>query len=146
MGVLVLVGDTFHNFFDGVAIAAAFIISAPLGVTTTVAVAFHEIPHEFGNFSLLLYSGYSRGRAIAFNFLTALTSIAGGVLFYFFSGAIEHVESYALALTAGTFIYIASVDLLPELHREKRARMSVLQLISMLLGAAVIWLVMKYLE
>ena len=146
LGILTMVGDAFHNFFDGVAISAAFIVSVPLGVTTTIAVAFHEIPHEIGNFTLLIYSGYSRSEAIVFNFVTALTAIAGGLLFYFFSGVISHFESYALAFTAGTFIYIAGVDLLPELHKEKGARNSLLQLIFMLSGAAVIWLVARFLE
>ncbi|MFA6329037.1 MAG: ZIP family metal transporter [Candidatus Micrarchaeia archaeon] len=143
LGMLSLLGDAFHNFFDGVAIAAAFLVNAPLGITTTIAVACHEIPHELGDFSLLLYSGYRKKEAIYFNLLTALTAIAGGVLFYFFSGLVANFESYALAFAAGNFIYIASADLMPELHKEKRTRESALQLAAMLAGAAAIWLVAR---
>jgi zinc and cadmium transporter len=146
MGLLNLLGDALHNFFDGVAIAAAFMISVPLGITTTVAISLHEIPQELGDFGLLLYSGYSKAKALAFNFITALTAVAGGVLFYFFSGAVAHFESYALAFAAGNFIYIAATDLLPELHKEKRAASSMIQLFLMLLGAAIIWLVARTLE
>ncbi len=145
MGMLTLAGDASHNFFDGVAISAAFIVSTPLGIATTLAVAAHEIPHEIGNFSLLIYSGYSRSRALFFNFLTALTAIAGGILFYFFSGAVSNFESIALAFTAGTFIYVSSADLIPELHKEKGARGSGIQLVLMAAGAAIIWLAARLL-
>lgn len=146
LGTLTLVGDGVHNFFDGVAISAAFLVNVPLGITTTLAIALHEIPQEIGDFGLLLYSGYSKAKAIAFNLLSALAAVLGGVLFYFFSGAVEHLESYALAFTAGMFIYIAAADLLPELHKEKRAKGSLAQLACMLLGAVLIWLIARYLE
>lgn len=145
LGLLTLIGDIFHNFFDGVAISAAFLTSAPHGIATTAAVILHEIPHEIGNFSLLIYSGYSRRTALLFNFLTALAAIGGGVLFYFFSGAIGHISAYALAFTAGTFIYISSADLMPELHKEKRPESSFVQLLLLLLGSALIWLIGGYL-
>ena len=145
LGLLTLIGDTFHNFFDGVAISAAFIASVPLGIATTAAVILHEIPHEIGNFSLLIYSGYGRRTALLFNFFTALAAIGGGVLFYFFSGAVGHIEAYALAFTAGTFIYISSADLMPELHKEKRPKSSLVQLLLLLLGAALIWMMAAYL-
>jgi len=139
LGMLTLIGDAFHNFFDGVAIAASFIVSGPLGITTTVAVALHEIPHEIGDFGLLLYAGYTKTKALIYNFISALTAIAGGVLFYFFSGGIQHIEGYALAFTAGTFIYIAGANLLPELHKETKAKNSIMQMIFILLGAFLIW-------
>lgn len=145
LGMLTLVGDGIHNFLDGVAIAAAFIVSVPLGITTTVAIALHEIPQEIGDFGLLLYSGYSRGKALLFNFISALTAIAGGVLFWLFSDAVAGIEGYALAFTAGTFIYISAVDLIPEIHKEKNARRSLAQLALLLLGAATIWLVARVL-
>ncbi|MFA6214439.1 MAG: ZIP family metal transporter [Candidatus Micrarchaeia archaeon] len=143
LGMLTLAGDAVHNFFDGVAIAAAFMVNVPLGVTTTLAIALHEIPQEIGDFGLLLYSGYSRAKALAFNLLSALAAVVGGVAFYLFSSSVENVEAYALALTAGMFIYIASADLLPELHKEKRARESLLQLALIVLGAAAIWLIAR---
>lgn len=146
LGMLTLIGDAVHNFFDGVAIAAAFLINVPLGITTTLAIALHEIPQEIGDFALLLHSGYSKMKALAFNLLSALAAVAGGVLFYFFSGTVEHLEAYALAFTGGMFIYIASADILPELHKEKRAKSSALQLACMLVGAALIWIIARYLE
>jgi zinc and cadmium transporter len=144
--MLTLIGDGFHNFFDGVAIAAAFLVNVPLGITTTLAIALHEIPQEMGDFALLLYSGYSRAKALAFNFLSALAAVAGGVLFYFFSGSMAHLESYALSFTGGMFIYIAGADLFPELHKEKNAARSLMQLSLILLGAALIWLIARFLE
>jgi len=118
----------------------------PLGITTTIAIAFHEIPQEIGDYGLLLYSGYSRTKALLFNLLSAFTAIAGGVIFYFFSGMVEHVEAYALAFTAGMFIYISAADLFPELHKEKKAKNSALQLSLIVLGAFLIWLIARYLE
>jgi len=141
LGTLTLLGDGLHNFFDGVAIAAAFMVNVPLGITTTIAIALHEIPQEIGDYGLLLYSGFSRTKALAFNLLSALTAVAGGVLFYFFSGISEHLEGFALAFTAGMFIYIAAADLLPELHKEKSAKKSALQLLLLAAGAGIIWLV-----
>ena len=146
LGMLTLVGDGVHNFFDGVAISAAFLVNVPLGITTTIAIAFHEIPQEIGDYGLLLYSGYSRTKALLFNLLSAFTAIAGGVIFYFFSGMVEHVEAYALAFTAGMFIYISAADLFPELHKEKKAKNSALQLSLIVLGAFLIWLIARYLE
>jgi len=143
VGMLTLVGDGVHNFFDGVAIAAAFMVNVPLGITTTLAIALHEIPQEIGDFGLLLYSGYSPAKALAFNLLSALAAVVGAVAFYFFAPSVEGVEAYALALTGGMFIYIASADLMPELHKEKRTAASALQLLLMLAGAASIWLIAR---
>ncbi|MCX6772917.1 MAG: ZIP family metal transporter [Candidatus Micrarchaeota archaeon] len=145
LGMLTLVGDGFHNFFDGVAIAASFMVSPALGATTTVAVALHEIPHEIGDFGLLLYAGYSKNKAIFYNFLSGLTAIAGGLAFYFFAGGVQHIEAYALAFTAGTFIYIAGANLLPELHKETKMKNSIMQMVFILLGAALIWVFARYL-
>lgn len=143
LGTLALVGDAVHNFFDGIAIAAAFMINPAIGITTTVAIALHEIPQEIGDFGLLLYSGFSRGKALMFNLLSALFAVAGGVLFYYFSGFSENIEGYALAFAGGMFIYIASVDLLPEIHKEKAARKSLMQLGMIIVGAMAIWLVSR---
>ena len=146
LGMLSLIGDGMHNFFDGVAIAAAFIAGVPVGITTTIAIALHEIPQEIGDFALLLYSGYSRMKALCFNFISALAAVAGGVLFYFFSEAVEHFESYALAFTAGLFIYIAAADLFPQMHKERNAAKSLVQLGCIAAGALAIWLIARLLE
>ena len=143
LGAIMLVGGAMHSFFDGVAIAAGFLAGMPIGVTTTVAVIFHEIPHGIGNFSLLLYSGYGKRKALLLNFLAALSSVAGGLIFYFFAGWVKGLEAYALAFTAGTFIYIAAADMFPELHKEKDAKGSVVQLACVLAGALLIWLLAR---
>jgi zinc and cadmium transporter len=141
LGALTLVGGSIHNFLDGVTISAAFIASTPLGVAATFAVACHEVPHQIGNFTLLIYSGYSRSRALLYNFLMALTAVAGGLLFFFFSNAIQNFESFALAFTAGTFVYIAGADLIPELQKEKGVKNSAAQFALILFGAGVILLI-----
>jgi zinc and cadmium transporter len=146
LGALTLIGDGIHNFLDGIAIAAAFMVNVPLGITTTIAITLHEIPQEIGDFGLLIYSGYSKEKALMFNFISALTAVAGGLLFWFFSDSVANMEGYALAFTAGTFVYIAAVDLLPEIQKEKDARRSLAQLSLMLLGAVLIWAVARFLE
>ncbi len=143
LGTLTLVGDGVHNFFDGIAIAASFMLDPAIGLTTTFAIALHEIPQEIGDFGLLLYSGFSRGKALFFNLLSALFAVAGGVLFYYFSGFSDNIEGYALAFAGGMFIYIAAVDLLPEIHKEKTAKKSALQFLTIILGAMAIWAVSR---
>jgi len=118
-GTMNLVGDAVHNFIDGMIIATAFAINSGLGIATTVAVAMHEIPQEIGEFGVLLYAGYTKKKAILFNFLTALTCITGGVLGYYLTNRIDNAELYLLPFAAGGFIYIAACDLVPELRKEK---------------------------
>ncbi len=146
MGYLNLVGDALHNFFDGVAISAAFIASPALGFTTTLAVLLHEIPQEIGDFSLLLYSGFTRGKALLFNLGSALFAVIGALLFYFASPVIENLSAFGLAFTAGMFIYIATADIVPELQREKVPGKSALQFVFVLVGIALIWIVTTFLE
>ncbi len=117
LGYLTLVGDALHNFFDGVAIAASFIVSPSLGVITTVAVALHEIPQEIGDFSLLLYSGFTKTRALLFNLGSALFAVLGALIFYFATPLVENLEAFGLAFTAGMFIYLATADIVPELNK-----------------------------
>ncbi len=141
VGYLNLIGDGLHNFFDGVAIAAAFIASPAVGIATTLAITLHEIPQEIGDFSLLLSSGFTVKKALLFNLLVGLTAVAGGILFFYFSNLIANIQSYALAFTAGMFLYIATVDLVPELHKETKISNSIAQLLLILLGAATIWII-----
>ena len=121
-GMLILVGDTIHNFADGVLIAAAFLVDSKLGLMTTVAIATHELPQEIGDFILLLNAGYSRGRALLFNALSSLSAVAGGVVGYFSLGSTERLLPYVLMLACASFIYIALADLVPDLHRQTRRR------------------------
>ncbi len=115
---LILIGDGVHNFIDGVTITTAFLTSIPLGITTSLAVAAHEVPQEIADMGVLLTNGLSRSRALFYNFLSALTSVAGALLAFFFASFIENYLYIFLAVTAGHFIYIAASDLIPVLHEK----------------------------
>jgi len=114
---LVIIGDAFHTFVDGAVIAAAVLTSVPLGVTTALAVAAHEIPQEVGDVAILLRAGYSRGRALTLNVLSGLGGIAGAGAMVLASRALPQVLPYVLAFAAGNFLYVAMSDLIPDLHR-----------------------------
>jgi zinc and cadmium transporter len=134
-GSLVLVGDALHNVLDGVLIAAAFLTDAHLGIVTAVAIMAHEIPQEVGNFAVLLHSGMGRGRALARNLLTSLTAVIGGVVgFYALKTALAALP-FALAVAAASLLYVAVADLIPGLHRRVDARSSVMQVL--LIGAGI---------
>jgi len=136
-----LIGDGIHNFIDGLIIAASFMASSSpsLGFIVTLAVAAHEIPQEIGDFSILIYGGFSKAKALIYNFLTALTAMAGGLFTYFGSTYLPQTP-YLLAFAAGGFIYIASTDLMPELHRERKALNSFLQFIMISFGLFLMWM------
>lgn len=146
LAYLSLIGDGFHNLFDGAAIAASFMINPDVGIITTLAIIAHEIPQEIGDFSLLLYSGFTKTKALLFNLLSALAAVLGAIAFYYFSSFFENSQALGLAFTGGMFIYIAAADLMPELHGERNIRKSIIQLLAMLLGIAFIWTVVVYLE
>ncbi len=138
-GMLILIGDTFHNFVDGVLIAAAFIENTQLGIVTALAIVAHEIPQELGDFLVLIHSGYSRARALAFNLLSSLATLIGGLLAYFaLSGFLEWVPTM-LALAAASMIYVAVADLIPGLHKRTELRATVQQALLIGLGVASIW-------
>lgn len=119
-GMLILAGDAFHNFVDGVLIAAAFLADFRLGLATTLAVMMHEVPQEIGDFMVLLHAGYTRRRALLLNVAASVASVAGAVLGYLVLDRMQALVQYALALAASCFIYIAIADLIPHLHRENR--------------------------
>lgn len=129
-----LVGDSFHNFIDGMLIAASFLISLKLGVVTTLAVIFHEIPQELGDFGVLIYGGFTRRKALLYNFISALTAMAGAICGYFISDLAKGFSNFILPLTAGGFIYIATSDLIPEIHKQSDQRRSTLAFIAFLAG------------
>lgn len=137
-GPLILFGDAFHNFVDGVVIAAAFLISIPLGVATALAVIAHEVPQEIGDFAILLDSGYSRQKAFLYNLLSSSATLPAAVISYFSLKAIQTVIPYILALSAASFIYIAMADLIPELHKRFGVRTSIRQFILFILGIGTI--------
>lgn len=131
---MVLLGDTLHNFLDGVAIAASFLVSVPVGLATTLAVLIHEIPQEVADFSVLLGSGMRPRRALGFNILSSLASLFGAIAAYAWVSAVEWLLPILLALTAGGFIYISSADLIPEIHRETRRSRMVQQFLLFFVG------------
>ena len=143
MGLLNLVGDGIHNFTDGIIVAASFLVSIPLGIVTAIAVAAHEVPQEIGDFAVLIYSGFSRTKALFFNFLAALTVIIGAVVTYYFAHVITNITVYLIPFSAGGFIYIACADLMGDLKKEPNARKATMQLIMFLIGIGIIWLAMK---
>jgi zinc and cadmium transporter len=118
-GYLILIGDGLHNFIDGVVIAAAFVVSPALGLTTTLAVAAHEIPHEIADYGILMSGKFSRWSALWLNFASGLTAILGALTCFAFEGFVERHLAWFLASTAGMFIYIAASDLIPELHHSR---------------------------
>lgn len=129
-----LIGDGIHNFIDGMVIAAAFLTDAALGIVTTLAIIFHEIPQEIGDFGILIYGGFGRFRALFYNFLSSLTAFIGAVSTYFFYPYIENSLPFLLTFAAGGFIYIATADLIPELRKEVEFKKYVVQLLSLIAG------------
>jgi len=113
----VLLGDSFHNFVDGAVIATAVLTSVPLGISTALAAAAHEIPQEIGDFAILLHAGYSRGRALLLNVISGLSSALGAVAAWLAFGWLPQALPYFLALAAASFLYVAMADLIPGLHR-----------------------------
>lgn len=135
---LIIIGDAFHNLVDGVVIAAAFLLSIPLGVAISVAVIAHEVPQEVGDFGILLDSGYSRPKALAYNILSSASTLPGALISYFFLKASEVALPYIIALSAASFIYIASSDLIPSLHRRVGGLSTIGQIVLLLAGIGTI--------
>ncbi len=140
-GTMVIVGDTFHNFVDGIIIAAAFLTDLHLGIVTALAIIAHEIPQEVGDFAILLHSGYSKLRAFQMNVISSFATLIGGVLAYFALQDLQSVVPYLLALAASSMIYIAVADLIPGLHKRTELRDTVQQVVLICSGIATIWLV-----
>ncbi len=140
-GTLILVGDSVHNFVDGILIAAAFLTDIHLGVVTALAVTAHEIPQEVGDFAILLQSGFSRKKAILYNVISSLATLVGGLLAYFWLDDLEPLLPYVLAFAAASFIYIAVADLIPTLHKRVSLGAAIEQIALMLCGVFLIgWL------
>ena len=137
-GTLIVVGDSVHNFVDGVLIAAAFLQSTELGVVAAVAIIAHEIPQEVGDFLILLHSGYSRARALAMNLLSSAATVIGGVIGYFGLQLIDGLEPILLGVVAASMIYVAVADLIPGLHRRPELRDTAFQALLIALGIGAI--------
>ena len=137
-GSLIILGDSIHNFVDGILIAAAFLTDIQLGIVTSLAVAAHEIPQEVGDFAILLDSGYSRGKALFYNMLASLTTVLGGILAYFSLEDLHSSLPFFLALAASSFIYIAVADLIPTLHKKTDIKTSIQQIVLIAAGVFLI--------
>lgn len=129
-----LAGDGIHNFTDGLVIGASFLVNVHFGIITTLVIITHEIPQEIGDFGVLIYGGFSKFKALFFNFISALTCILGTALGYLISAKIENFSAFLLPFTAGGFIYIAACDLIPELHKQPDSKKSVLAMFTFLCG------------
>jgi zinc and cadmium transporter len=137
-----LFGETVHNFIDGLLIAASFLINIPTGIATTMAVALHEIPQELGDFGVLLHGGFSKLKALLYNFLSGLAAILGGILGFILHNSSEAFVNFLVPIAAGGFIYIAATDLLPETHKETHRGKSLLNLIFFILGILLMYLLL----
>ncbi|HXZ53990.1 MAG TPA: ZIP family metal transporter [Burkholderiales bacterium] len=140
-GLMIIIGDAFHNFVDGILIAAAFLQSTELGVVTAAAIIAHEIPQEIGDFVILLHSGFGKAAALGLNLLSSLAMLAGALLAYFTLQAAQQWIGTVLALAAASMIYVAVADLIPGLHRRPELHATAQQVTLIALGVGLIWLV-----
>ena len=140
-GLMILVGDTFHNFVDGILIAAAFLQSTELGIVTGLAIIAHEIPQEVGDYLILLHSGYSKLRALAYNLLSSLATLVGATLAYLALSEMQEWITTLLGLAAASMIYVAVADLIPGLHKRTELKATVQQVSLIGLGIASIAIV-----
>lgn len=134
-----LIGDGIHNLIDGAIIAGSFLVSIPLGMATTIAVFFHEVPQEIGDFGVLIHGGFTKRKALFFNFASSLAAFAGAVFVLIFGSQMVDLTNVLVPFTAGGFIYIAGSDLIPELHKETKPVKSMIQLAGLLFGIAIMF-------
>jgi zinc and cadmium transporter len=140
-GMMILIGDTFHNFVDGVLIAAAFMADTKLGLVTAIAIIAHEVPQEVGDFLILLHSGYTKRHAFILNLISSAAMVLGGILAFYALQSMEQWIGTLLALAAASMIYVAVADLIPGLHRRPEIGATIQQVTLIALGIATIWLV-----
>jgi len=140
-GMMIIVGDTFHNFVDGILIAAAFMVDIQLGIVTSIAIIAHEIPQEAGDFIILLNSGYTRSKAFMMNLLSSFATLVGGIMAYFMLNALDFLILPLLSLASASMIYVALSDLIPGLHKRPEIGATVQQVSLILLGIGMIWFV-----
>ena len=139
-GYMSLIGDSIHNFIDGLIIATTFVVDVRLGITTAIAIGLHEIPQEIGDFAVLLYAGIKKSRALFLNFMVALTIVIGGIAGYFLTLRVENIIAYFLPLAAGGFLYVSTSDLIPEIRKEKDIKKSFMSFGVFLIGLAIMYL------
>jgi zinc and cadmium transporter len=136
--LLNLIGDGLHNFLDGIIIMVAFLSDPATGVIITLAVAFHEIPQEIGDFGILIYGGFTKKKALIFNFLSGMIALIGGIIALIFSNTVAFFNLFFLAFSGGGFLYIASTELMPELIKEKNLKKSIIQVLIFICGLLLI--------
>src|SRR3989344_2957950 len=134
VGQLVLFSDGVHNLMDGIIIGASFLVNIPVGLATTLAVILHEIPQEIGDFAVLLHSGYTKSRALWLNFVSALLAFVGVIIALILGDITKTFTIWVLPIAAGGFIYIAIADLIPELHKTKKVKYSIVEFIVIIIG------------
>jgi zinc and cadmium transporter len=139
LGTMNLIGDGIHNFIDGLVIAAAYFVNLPVGIATTLAVVIHEIPQEIGDFGVLLYAGYSKKKALFFNFLSALTALIGAVIGIIFAEKSIIFGYIVIPIAVGGFLYIAGSDLIPEIHKNQEKKFPLKNLLGILLGILIMY-------
>tara|TARA_Y100000310_G_scaffold219247_1_gene220649 strand:+ start:17365 stop:18117 length:753 start_codon:yes stop_codon:yes gene_type:complete len=137
-------GDIVHNFLDGLIIGASYLVSIPVGIATTVAVILHEIPQEIGEFGVLIHGGFSKAKALFFNFIVSLSALVGVIIALTIGSRIENFTTFVIPFAAGSFIYIAGADLIPELHKETRISKSIIQFATFLLGISAMLILFIY--
>ena len=143
---MIIIGDGFHNFTDGLAIAAAFMADTRLGIVTAIAIVAHELPQELGNFLVLLHSGFSKARALFWNIVSSFATLVGAVIAYFAIRSFEQYSLVFLCFAASSMIYVAIADLIPGLHKRTSMRESLLQIALIGLGVASIWTIRFFIE
>lgn len=136
---VIMVGDAAHNFIDGMIIAASYMVSIPIGIATTLAVVFHEIPHEVGDFASMLYGGFSKQKALWYNFLAGITAVFGALAVLIVGSSFSNLAYYLIPFAAGGFIYVASADIIPELHKSTKPHHSLLQLLFIIAGIGIMY-------
>ena len=129
-----LYGDSIHNLIDGLIIGASYLASVPIGLASTIAVVLHEIPQEIGDFAFLIHGGFSKKKALFYNFITALNAAIGTIAIFFLADNINNINSFLIPFAAGSFIYIAGSDLIPELHKEAVLKKNLIQILSFVTG------------
>ncbi|MHA1437149.1 MAG: ZIP family metal transporter [Promethearchaeota archaeon] len=142
-GPLIIIGDAFHNFIDGIVIAASFLISFPVGLAVSLTVIGHELPQEVGDFAILINSGYSKKKALIYNSLSGASTIPAAIIGYFILASIASLIPFIMAISAASFLYIALSDLTPNLHQKVDLKDNLEQILLILLGIFTIWLILS---
>lgn len=140
---LILIGDAFHNFIDGIIITAAFLSSPTFGLFITLSVVAHEIPQELADFGILIKNGYTKKQALFYNMMSGLSALIGGLLAYFALESAQKLIPYVLAISASSFIYIALADLVPAMHKKSKLKESIMQFVLILIGVFIIYTIKK---